>query len=826
MKINNRITELALRAKINFLKKQRGEVIREMGERKITKKSEPSETIRGLTQRSVNSVYAQVFAQRNWRAKVMIEIRTLRTIRENKRKVLEELKMIKARQLIGIEIKKIGAQRAAKRQVIQDIKQRGLKAKVNTAIKATVLANQRTNFLMKRQAYLKRRTIMQIQSMGKRMRMLEELRERSKQMQRRKQVDAIIQASKAKAKCCRAIVALGTQRALKKALVYEIRVRCMKNRVNQELLRYVAKKQKKAEFEWGSVEERQVQLKSHVNNAIKARRMRETVSRMLALRSRMVEAKAHVNLEIKQRGLKARCVYMINTLGLTLKRKRMVCEELKQRARFAQVVEDIRTRFFWLRPSPIPPEISPMVLFRQEIRRKKILTDIKVRGAKMKINALIKERGKVHRNKQNCNKIIRQAGLKIELNKEIRAYVKKRKAGTPLQRLKRAVIQYLDARNSRKQINKEILDRARQVYWKKQTTMIIAQGGRKLRVNRVIKDIGRQRRRKLQVLQMIRTGGMKARVCREIRQIGYVAYMKNQVCIQIKQTGFKARVNKCIAELGRTRMLKKRVNTVIKQTGLKAKVNRDIRTHNYAKLRTYVPKPAVNYDDLINSFRPRSQARAWWEMPSSSRGIGASAGAKELPAPAFSFSLSEPVWNEIPAPTPPRVRRDMIHMQLSRPTIPSGNRRSRSHHRDIRKEGDDPHIVDFPLTLENFQMDDRETWRHTMNVTGLWDDLEYPYGDAVSEKGIAVMKLVEKISTVSEAKERNERDIRLLRAKLNQYKIDFRKLNERLVQDKFALFEELEKLRSENQTLRSSGKMVNRAVSQAQEGQSSYSVIV
>merc|ERR1712187_842875 len=81
---------------------------------------------------------------------------------------------------------------------------------------------------------------------------------------------------------------------------------------------------------------------------------------------------------------------------------------------------------------------------------------------------------------------------------------------------------------------------------------------------------------------------------------------------------------------------------------------------------------------LIESFRNRHQARAWWEMPESeTRGKHSSPSAPRIPPPSFSFSL-----NEI-APRPPTVIKapeaaELDHVTLNRPSIPCGNRRSRN----------------------------------------------------------------------------------------------------------------------------------------------------
>jgi len=99
-----------------------------------------------------------------------------------------------------------------------------------------------------------------------------------------------------------------------------------------------------------------------------------------------------------------------------------------------------------------------------------------------------------------------------------------------------------------------------------------------------------------------------------------------------------------------------------------------------------------------------------------------------------------------------------------------------------------------------------------------FDDLDSPYGDAVSEQGIAVMKLVEKISSATEFNEQQNRDVRMLQATLSQTKMDFGKLNARLVSDKYQLFEELDKLRKENVSLLKEVAMKEKRVNSQRQG--------
>merc|ERR1719445_1055981 len=66
----------------------------------------------------------------------------------------------------------------------------------------------------------------------------------------------------------------------------------------------------------------------------------------------------------------------------------------------------------------------------------------------------------------------------------------------------------------------------------------------------------------------------------------------------------------------------------------------------------------------------------------------------------------------------------------------------------------------------------------------LFDDLECVYGETFSEKGLAVMKLVESVTKVSERKDKQEKRIRGLTTEIQQQKEDFEKFSERMVTDK------------------------------------------
>merc|ERR1719433_130739 len=375
---------------------------------------------------------------------------------------------------------------------------------------------------------------------------------------------------------------------------------------------------------------------------------------------------------------------------------------------------------------------------------------------------------------------------------------------------------YFIQKGLKTKVNKDLLDRAKQIYWKKQTMMIIAQGGRKIKINQIIRDIGKQRYLKKQINILIKQGGLKSQVCRDIRQRGYVAYLKKEVNRAIKVRGNKARVCHAIRQIAKTKMLKRHLNTIIRQTGLKAAVNHTIRCQRFN-----LKKPKWDLEDQIAAFRVRKQvrwnrdARPWWEMPSGSSLLNAK---KPSSAPRL---LSE------------FINEEFDHLTMERATIPSGQRRGRRALPKRPIDANERHLAKVSQ-CQNRSSQRQVQQKQTMveNVSpqkeysimiprprtnsfledsheSVFDDMDGSYGDAVSQKGIAVMKLVETVTVASEARDQQEKDLMILRAKVEQYKDDFERLNERLVQDKVELFEQMEELRRENELLRA--KMMAKA---------------
>lgn len=191
--------------------------------------------------------------------------------------------------------------------------------------------------------------------------------------------------------------------------------------------------------------------------------------------------------------------------------------------------------------------------------------------------------------------------------------------------------------------------------------------------------------------------------------------------------------------------------------------------------------------------------------------------------------------------SPPRLLSEHLnHVNMQRATIPSGQRRARGalpkravsrtesklathlnlntqsrsvqRRAQIQQQQHEQDWIDIPKDESTMEA----------SLSSVFDDMEGSYGDAVSQKGIAVMKLVEQVTVASEARDQQEKDLMLLRAKVEQYKNDFERLNERLLKDKVELFDQMESLRRENELLRS--KMVNRAKEEGKSQRAQLSV--
>jgi len=428
-------------------------------------------------------------------------------------------------------------------------------------------------------------------------------------------------------------------------------------------------------FAWGAVEERQVMLKSLVNQAVKSLFLQKTVNKMLSIRSKAIKLKSKLLFELKVHFAKTKCMYEIRQLALARRNHKLVIMELKQRISFAKCARDIKKGSYNLNHVSWPIEISSVVMLKQQIRLRGVNTVIQQAGLKARLNQ------EIANHQWLCNRKARAIRETVARFGSTPISTEARPQAQTTEANYNHVVQELEQRCRHREVVKEIKTRQKQIFWKMQTCIIIRQGGHKIRVNKEIRSIARQKYLKKQINTIIKTGGLKSRVQREIRQLRKIAALR-------RQRDLKSKVNTVIRE-----MAKARQRIVAKQTSLKPEFNSEIR----------------------------------------------------------------------------RVKNQPISHVLT----PSGEQRR--------------------MSQDPFEGDIR---------TSTWlGDSEDESDQLISDETIAVMKLVESVTRVSETSEKQDKIIRKLTEEITQQRRDFVDLNKRVVDDKKKLYRKLEELMRENEQL-------------------------
>jgi len=324
--------------------------------------------------------------------------------------------------------------------------------------------------------------------------------------------------------------------------------------------------------------------------------------------------------------------------------------------------------------------------------------------------------------------------------------------------------------------------------------------------------MARQKQMKEEINAIIKQEGLKSDVLKSIRQLRLIADLK-------KQRDLKSHIVLSIKQIGKAYEDKRRLCVVIKQTGLKAKINREIRRKQYRLRSLFMPRLTSKEfaQRIINhssegrraiTINPRSEA-----LPTKF--------TRDLPPPIYR-QKSDGVRNDYQPVTNPwrrrqRVRsqshfptfKELVHPELGRPRI--GTARRRSQQKEPRRFNYLKERVD--ARKEKSKVEERGEGEEG-NVTIIWpsttvgsdralqfDDLDSVYGESVSEKGIAIMKLVDSVMKESEIRKEQDIKIRELNVEIVQQRKDFKALTARVVDDKNNLYQELEKLKLENEYL-------------------------
>jgi len=933
--VNNEIEKMQLRKRLQQCRKRRGPIILALAQvdnKQIAFKKKLMKEVRDkyiekymlkvledrARARNRMQKIEQVLKQRELKTRVNREIIQARKQYLCKKQMLGELRMIKLKMLVGREIKKIGEIKRNYRAVVQDIQARGDKARVVIQIKNKQhwMLDVKGKKIRAAQAKLYSRVVEQITIMGRRVRVIEELRWREENARRRKQIKVILAQRKRKEACLREMERAKRKTTVKKMLLIRANVIRLKARLCMELKVRVAKARCVRAI-WEKAEARrnhvlvceELKQRSRLANCVHAIKRGK-----LELRSVAEPVDISSLAIVKQQLLKKQVNTVIKQAGRKIELNKDIVERQAQCNRKALCAHDIRRGKLELRSVAEPVDISSVAIVKQQLLKKQVNTAIKELHCvtepldisnvaivkqqllKKQVNTAIKEfscmsepvdissvtivkqqllkkqvnsaikQAKLEQRcvaepvdisdlaivkqqllKKQVNTVIKQAGRKIELNKEIveRQAQCNRKAlvtgelvyrflktklckeirskgrsvlrGESRLRKKvavyhRMVITELKTRINHLEVMKEIKTRQKQIFWKKQTCIIIKQGGFKVRVNKQIRSMAKQKYMKKEINTIIKQGGLKSDVLKSIRQLRLIADLK-------KQRDLKAHVVLSIKQIGKAYEDKRRVCVVIKQTGLKARCNREIRKKQYRLRSLFMPRLTSKEfaQRIINhsnegrralNINPRSEA-----LPTKF--------TRDLPPPIYR-QKSDGVRNDYQPVTNPWRRRqqvrsqshfptlkDIAHPELARPRIGSARR---------RRQQREPKRFDYFKEREDARMEESKVHERCegeeRDVTIIWpsttvgsdralqfDDLDSVYGESVSEKGIAIMKLVD--SVMKESKIRKEQDIKIreLNVEIVQQRKDFKALTERVVDDKNNLYQELEKLKLENESL-------------------------
>lgn len=272
-------------------------------------------------------------------------------------------------------------------------------------------------------------------------------------------------------------------------------------------------------------------------------------------------------MELKIRVAKIKCMGAIRQRALAKRNHTLVISELKQRTNLAKCVRDINTGSYYLSHIKSPVEISSIVMIKQQMHLRRVNMVIKQAGLKIKLNRELTDRQDQCNRKTLLNYEIRLRFATASICEEVRSKVQLVQAyptrGEVCQEDCSNFMMDREQSDRYREVVKEINTRSKQIFWKQQTCTIIKQGGLKVRVNKVIRSIARQRYLKNQINILIKQAGLKSRLQKEIRQLRVIACLK-------KQRDLKLKVNTSICRMGKVQEVRSHSSTQFKRKALKA----------------------------------------------------------------------------------------------------------------------------------------------------------------------------------------------------------------------------------------------------------------
>jgi len=228
---------------------------------------------------------------------------------------------------------------------------------------------------------------------------------------------------------------------------------------------------------------------------------------------------------------------------------------------------------------------------------------------------------------------------------------------------------------------------------------------------------------------------------------------KKRSCTIIKQGGNKSRVNTEIQAIAKQKHNKKHINLFIRQGGLKSNVQREIR-------------------QIRSIMELKKQKTLKTKVNLAIRQIAKAHAAKRRVCMVLKQTGLKAKCN-----------REIQHKEYYLwPVVCQHQVRSKFHNAE---------------PCENEQLIEKQPEKKSP----IFDDRDTVYGETVSKKGIVVMKLVDIVAEASKLKDQQDGEIRALAAVVTQQRADFALLNKRLVEDKNRLYQKLEDLKEENETL-------------------------
>eukprot|EP00495_Collosphaeridae_sp_1-RS-2012_P004108 TRINITY_DN340_c0_g1_i2.p1 TRINITY_DN340_c0_g1~~TRINITY_DN340_c0_g1_i2.p1 ORF type:complete len:672 (-),score=150.69 TRINITY_DN340_c0_g1_i2:228-2243(-) len=425
----------------------------------------------------------QVLRQRELKTRLNREISQCQRQTMMEKLVLQELRMVKLKMMVGREIKQRAEIARNKKAVYQDLQARFDKAKAMRQIKRREhwILCPRLKMVQARQACLHARVIEQVNLMGKRMRVNEEIRHLNELSRRRKHIATIMAQCRRKDACLKEM---------------------------QSLIGLEQAEQNKAE------------------------NIRQEVKKMLRLRAKVVRQKRLVNMELKMTVAKAKCVYAIWERAQSRMNHSYVIQELKQRTNLARCVQKIKTRDYYPRHVAWPVEISPLVAVKQHIKHKKVMKVIEQFGRSLQRQNENDKKAEVARYHKMVMTEFKQRWRHAEVMQEIRTRQKQ-----IFWKQQTCII--IKQGGHKVRVNKEIRSIARQKFIKKQINTLIKQGGirsrlmKEIRQLRMISQLKKQRELKakvnLAIRQMAEATDNKRKICTVIKQTGLKAICNREI---------------------------------------------------------------------------------------------------------------------------------------------------------------------------------------------------------------------------------------------------------------------------------------------------------